>query len=74
MKKIKYPSLNDENQVSPLVLAIKLEYLNLAEMILSTLISNYQNNFFSNKEMRALLNHKYEFTHKYLAYFFVELK
>lgn len=41
LKSIRYPILNDYNQISPLVVALKLEYLNLAEIILETLMANH---------------------------------
>ena len=69
-----YPILNDKNQISPLILALKLGHLNIAQIILKELSKNPENVYFSKREMIELLNSKYEFTHKYLLYFMINIK
>lgn len=69
-----YPQDNDHNQISPIVLALKLRNLNLVQLVLKN-IAKYAINFtFSYREIKELLRAKYGFTHKYIKDFVVELK
>lgn len=69
-----YPILNDNNQISPLIMALRLGHLNISQIILKELSKNPNSIYFSKREMKELLNCKYEFTHKYLLYFMINIK
>lgn len=69
-----YPMLNTGFQISPLILAIKLGNLNIAQVILKHMSKKALNVFWSNREMKEMLNHKHEFTHKYLTHFMIEIQ
>ncbi len=69
-----YPILNDKNQISPLIIALKLGNLNIAQILLKELSKDPEYVFFTKREMRELLNSKYEFTHKYLTNFMMQIQ
>ena len=69
-----YPQLNDANQLSPLILALKLKNYNIAQVILQSVMPNIQRFIFSYNEMKEIMKAKYNFTHKYLKDVMVHLR
>lgn len=69
-----YPQNNDHNQISPIVLALKLRNYNLVQLILKSIAKNPNDFVLTYKEIKELLKAKYGFTHKYIKNFMINLK